>query len=430
MKVLIIGSGGREHALGWKIAQSNKLSKLFFAPGNAGTEAIGKNLPIDPMDFEEIKTFAIEVELDLIIVGPEQPLVAGIFDFFKNDPYLKNVKIIAPSKSSAQLEGSKQFAKQFMARHNIPTAAYQSFNKVSFNGACKFIDELKPPYVIKVDGLAAGKGVLILNDAENAKEEIKSILFEEKFGAAGKRIIIEEFLDGIELSVFVLTDGKDYILLPEAKDYKRIGEGDTGLNTGGMGSISPVPFASNKFMTKVEEKIIKPTVKGIYKEGMKYFGFIFFGLMNVNGEPLVIEYNVRLGDPEAQSVIPRIKNDLLKALILTSEGKTSEANIRYDSRCVATVVMASNGYPESYSVDKQITGLDSDISENTMIFHAGTKLNKKEQIVSSGGRVLAVSSYGKHLIDAIALSYKAAKKIKFDGVVYRKDIGKDLLSKY
>ena len=430
MKILILGSGGREHALGWKIAQSKLTKKLYFAPGNAGTAALGINLPINPMDFEEVKTFAIETELDMLIVGPELPLVDGIFDFFDNDPLLKHVRVIAPSKKASQLEGSKEFAKEFMLRHGIPTAAYKTFDKVSYSGGCQFIDSLKPPYVLKADGLAGGKGVLIIDDSEEAKQELKKMLMEDKFGKASKRVVIEEYLDGIELSVFVLTDGKNYVILPEAKDYKRIGEGDTGLNTGGMGSISPVPFATTKFMKKVENKIIKPTIRGILREGMKYQGFIFLGLMNVRDEPYVIEYNVRMGDPETQSVIPRIKNDFTKALKYTAEGRLDEIKLRFDSRPMATVVMVSGGYPEDYEKDKIISNLNFPFHENTLVFHAGTQKNMEDEVVTSGGRVLAVSSYGKHLIDAIAFSYKAAKKIKFDEVYYRKDIGKDILSRY
>lgn len=430
MKILILGSGGREHALGWKIAQSKLTTRLYFAPGNAGTAELGINLPINPMDFEEIKTFAIEIELDMLIVGPEMPLVNGIFDFFDNDPLLQHVRVIAPSKKAAQLEGSKEFAKKFMARHNIPTAAYQTFDKVSYAGGCQFIDSLNPPFVLKADGLAAGKGVLIIDDAEQAKIELKEMLVGQKFGKASKRVVIEEYLDGIELSVFVLTDGKNYVILPEAKDYKRIGENDTGLNTGGMGSISPVPFATSKFMNKVKNKIVKPTIRGIHREGMKYQGFIFLGLMNVKGEPYVIEYNVRMGDPEAQSVIPRIKNDFTKALQYAAEGKLDEIKLRFDSRSMASVVMVSGGYPEAYNKGYIISGLKEKFHDNTIVFHAGTEKNSDEEVVSAGGRVLAVSSYGKHLIDAIAFTYKAAKKIKFDEVYYRRDIGKDLLSKY
>ncbi len=430
MKVLILGSGGREHALGWKLSQSKMLKRLYFAPGNAGTADLGINVPIDPLDFEELKTFAIETELDMLVVGPEVPLVEGIFDFFENDPLLKHVKVIGPSKKAAMLEGSKEFAKAFMKRHKIPTAAYQVFDAVSYPGACRFIDELKPPYVLKADGLAAGKGVLIMDDAAAAKEELKEMLVGKKFGEASKRVVIEEFMDGIELSVFVLTDGKDYIILPEAKDYKRIGEGDTGLNTGGMGSVSPVPFATPKFMKKVEDKIVKPTIEGIRREGMKYRGFIFFGLINVKDEPYVIEYNVRMGDPETQAVMPRIKNDLFKALLYASEGRLGEIKLRFDSRSVASVVMVAGGYPQAYNKGDEISGFDDVDKKHTLIFHAGTKLDDEGKTLTAGGRVLAVVSYGKHLIDAVTFSYKAAKKIKFKDSYYRRDIGRDLLSKY
>lgn len=430
MKVLIIGSGGREHALGWKISQSNLLTRLFFAPGNAGTASLGTNVSIDPMDFEELKTFAIETELDMMIVGPEVPLVEGIFDFFDKDPQLQHVKVVGPSAKASQLEGSKEFAKMFMKRHNIPTASYQSFSAATYASGCKFIDTLKPPYVLKADGLAAGKGVLILDNADEAKESLKSLLIDKAFGKASSKVVIEEFLKGIELSVFVLTDGKDYVILPEAKDYKRIGEGDSGPNTGGMGSVSPVNFATGRFMKKVEDKIIKPTIEGIRKEGMKYHGFLFLGLISVNDEPYVIEYNVRMGDPETQSVMMRIKNDLLKALKLLTENNLSEFKIRIDSRAVASVVMVSGGYPDKYPKGIPIEGLDQEQHENTQIFHAGTAINEKGEVVTAGGRVLAVSSYGKHLVDAIMLSYKGIKKLKYDQAYYRRDIGKDLISKY
>lgn len=430
MKVLILGSGGREHAIGWKISQSTLLSKLYFAPGNPGTAQFGVNIPIDPLDFEELKTFAIETDLDMLIVGPEQPLVNGIYDFFENDPLLKKVKVIGPSAKAAMLEGSKEFAKQFMRRHKIPTASYQTFYEVSYQGGCKFLDSLNPPYVLKADGLAAGKGVLIIDDIDKAKAELKVLLFDKPFGEASNKVIIEEFLKGVELSVFVITDGKDYVILPEAKDYKRIGENDTGLNTGGMGSVSPVPFASARFMSKVEEKIIKPTIDGLRLEGLKYHGFLFFGLINVKDEPYVIEYNVRMGDPETQTVMMRIKNDLLKALKLVSENKLSEFKVRIDSRAAATVVMVAGGYPEEYEKGKIISGLDAQQLENSMVFHAGTSFNSKNEVATSGGRVLAVSSYGKHLIDAVMFSYKGIKKITFENAYYRKDIGKDLMSKY
>lgn len=427
MKVLIIGSGGREHALGWKISQSSKLKRLYFAPGNAGTAKLGINLPIQPDDFEELKTFAIETQLDMMIVGPEVPLVEGIYDFFKADPLLNHVKIIAPSKAGARLEGSKDFAKSFMNRHGIPTAKYKTFDVFTYPGACNFIDELKPPYVLKADGLAAGKGVLIIDNAEKAKEELKSILVDNKFGDAGAKVVIEEFLNGIELSVFVLTDGKHYKILPEAKDYKRIGEGDTGLNTGGMGSISPVPFADNKFMNKVEERIIKPTIEGIRKEGMKYNGFIFFGLMNVKGDPYVIEYNVRMGDPETESVMLRIKNDLIDLFCQTADGTLDDSKVRTDSRSVACVMMVAGGYPETYQKGDIIEGYDK--VDKSLVFHAGTSTDQSGNVVSNGGRVIAVSSYGKNLLDALATTYKSIKLIDYKNKYYRKDIGKDLLSR-
>lgn len=427
MKVLIVGSGGREHALGWKIAQSSKLSRLYFAPGNAGTATLGINLPIAANDFEELKTFAIETQLDMMIVGPEQPLVDGIYDFFTNDPLLKHVKILAPSQAGARLEGSKDFAKSFMLRHNIPTANYKTFTSMTYVGACKYIEELNPPYVIKADGLAAGKGVIICSDEDEAKEEIRKILIDEKFGNAGAKVVIEEFLQGIELSVFVLTDGKSYQILPEAKDYKRIGENDTGLNTGGMGSISPVPFADNKFMNKVEERIIKPTIEGIKKEGIKYHGFIFFGLINVKGDPYVIEYNVRLGDPEAESILMRVKNDLFDIILNTVDGNLNTTKIRFDSRSVASIVMVSGGYPNEFETGKIISGIDNIANSN--VFHAATKKNKNGEFESNGGRVLVVSSYGKNLLDALATTYKSVKTIDFDKKYYRKDIGKDLFSR-
>lgn len=427
MKVLIVGSGGREHALGWKIAQSSKVTRLYFAPGNAGTAKLGVNLPIAANDFEELKTFAIETQLDMMIVGPEQPLVEGIYDFFTNDPLLKHVKVFAPSQAGARLEGSKDFAKAFMLRHNIPTAAYKTFTSMTYVGACKYIEELKPPYVIKADGLAAGKGVIICSDEDEAKEEIRKILLDEKFGEAGAKVVIEEFLQGIELSVFVVTDGTSYQILPEAKDYKRIGENDTGLNTGGMGSISPVPFADNKFMSKVEERIIKPTIEGIKKEGIRYHGFIFFGLINVKGDPYVIEYNARLGDPEAESILMRVKNDLFEVLLQTVEGNLNTTKIRFDSRSVASVVMVSGGYPNEFETGKVINGIDGITNSN--IFHAATKLSKTGELESNGGRVLVVSSYGKNLLDALATTYKSVKTIDFEKKYYRKDIGKDLFSR-
>ncbi len=428
MKVLILGSGGREHAIGWKISESALLSRLYFAPGNAGTSSLGVNLPIEVDDFEEIKTFAIEVEIDMIIVGPEVPLVKGIYDFFKNDPQLKHIMIIGASKKAAKLEGSKNFAKGFMFRHNIPTARHQTFDQYTFNGGCQFINELKPPYVLKADGLAAGKGVVILGDAEKAKEELREILINKKFGTAGNNVVIEEFLHGVEMSVFVLTDGVNYEIMPEAKDYKRIGEGDTGPNTGGMGSISPVPFADKKLMAKIEEKIIKPTIGGLKKESMEYNGFIFFGLMIVDGEPFLIEYNCRMGDPETQSVMPRIKNDLLRVLAKMSKGELTDASIRFDSRSTATVVMVAEGYPDTYRKGDIIEGFSK--VDQSFVFHAGTTTDSQNNIITSGGRVLAITSYGKHLIDAVAFTYKSTKKIDYKGAYYRRDIGKDVLTKH
>lgn len=427
MKVLILGSGGREHAIGWKISESALLTRLYFAPGNAGTANLGVNLPIEVDDFEEIKTFAMEVEIDMVIVGPEVPLVKGIYDFFKNDPQLSHIMIVGASKKAAQLEGSKNFAKGFMYRHGIPTAMHQTFDQYTVNGGCQFINELKPPYVLKADGLAAGKGVVILDDAEKAKDELKDILLNKKFGAAGSNVVIEEYLHGVEMSVFVLTDGVDYEILPEAKDYKRVGEGDTGPNTGGMGSISPVPFADKKLMTKIEERIIRPTISGLRKESMPYNGFIFFGLMIVNEEPYLIEYNCRMGDPETQSVMPRIKNDLLRVLVKMSKGELTDASIRFDSRSTATVVMVAEGYPGDYRKGDIIEGFAK--VDQSMVFHAGTKTDAQNNVVSSGGRVLSITSYGKHLIDAVTFSYKSAKKIEYKGAYYRRDIGKDVLTK-
>lgn len=424
MKVLLLGSGGREHAIAWKIAQSNRLTKLYIAPGNAGTEEVGTNVPIAVNDFEEIKTFVIEIGIDMVVVGPEDPLVNGIYDFFKEDEHLQHVAVIGPSAKAAALEGSKDFAKAFMQRHNIPTARYQTFDEFSYEGGCAFIDRLKPPYVLKADGLAAGKGVLILDDADEAKAELKEMLLNEKFGDAGRQVVIEEFLHGIELSVFVLTDGKDYVILPEAKDYKRIGEGDTGLNTGGMGSISPVPFADESFMQKVEERVIKPTVQGIEKEGFDYKGFVFFGLMNVNGDPYVIEYNVRMGDPETESVMPRVKSDLLESFVLLAKGKLAEYQVEVDPRTVVATMMVSGGYPEAYEKGIEMTIPEAD--QDLVLFHAGTKA-KDGKIVTAGGRVIACAAYGDKLEDALLKSYAQVGKVIFDKAYFRTDLGKDLL---
>ena len=425
MRVLILGSGGREHTLAWKIAQSKQLEELYIAPGNAGTSLIGMNIGIGVSDFEKIKMFVVDNKINMLIVGPEQPLVEGIWDFFKNDEQLKDIAIIGMSKQAAQLEGSKDFAKEFMNKYNIPTAAHQTFTSENIDDGYSFLESLKAPYVLKADGLAAGKGVLILDTLKEAKSELKKMIFDNKFGAAGASVVIEEFLHGIELSVFVLTNGKEYVVLPEAKDYKRIGEGDTGLNTGGMGAISPVPFANKTFMKKVEERIIKPTVSGIEAEGMDYNGFVFIGLMNVKGEPLVIEYNVRMGDPETESVIPRIKNDFLDILKKSSEGKLSEVEMLFDERYAATVMLVSGGYPEAYEKNKVMHGLAK--VENSLMFHAGTAQDENGNVVTSGGRVMALTSFGTTLEEALNRSFISAETIKYTKKYYRTDLGKDLI---
>jgi phosphoribosylamine--glycine ligase len=422
MNILILGSGGREHALTWKLAQSKKVDKIFIGPGNAGTSDSGTNLNINPLNFKEVKQAVLENRIDIVIVGPEAPLVEGIHDFFLNDQDLKNIPVIGPDKSAARLEGSKDFAKAFLTRHNIPTAAYMSFDKSTASEVPGFLKTLKPPYVIKADGLAAGKGVLIIDDINEAEQEVKDIL-SGKFGAAGQKVVIEEFLSGIELSVFVITDGKSYKLLPEAKDYKRIGEGDSGLNTGGMGAVSPVPFAEGSFMDKVINRIIDPTMKGLSEEGIIFKGFIFFGLINVAGDPYVIEYNARLGDPESEVIIPRIKTDLFELIEGVAKGDLISREIEFDNRFVATVMLVSGGYPGDYEKGKVISGLDH--TNESVVFHAGTK-RSDNKVITSGGRVLAVSSWGNSMKDALALSYKNAGKINFDGLYYRKDIGFDL----
>jgi phosphoribosylamine--glycine ligase len=419
MNILILGSGGREHALTWKLAQSKKVKKIFIGPGNAGTFNLGTNLDIDPCDFPEVKKAVLENKIDIVIVGPEAPLVKGIHDFFLNDSALKNISVIGPDKSAARLEGSKDFAKAFLIRHKIPTAAYKSFDKSTFKDAAGFLKTLKPPYVIKADGLASGKGVLIIDDINEAEREIEAILH-GKFGPAGDKVVIEEFLKGIELSVFIITDGISYKLLPEAKDYKRIGEGDTGLNTGGMGAVSPVSFADNKFMQKVKDQIIDPTMKGLSEEGIIYKGFIFFGLINVEGDPFVIEYNARLGDPESEAIIPRIKSDFFDLIEGVAKGNLAEKTIGTDDRFVTSVMLVSGGYPGDYETGKQIHGLNR-ISES-IVFHAGTKITKSE-VVTSGGRVLAVSSWGNTMKKALEISYRNADLIKYEGIYYRKDIG-------
>ncbi|MDO6471573.1 phosphoribosylamine--glycine ligase [Maribacter sp. 1_MG-2023] len=423
MNILILGSGGREHTFAWKLAQSNKLSKLFVAPGNAGTEKIATNVPIGVNDFGAIKELVLKENIELVMVGPEDPLVNGIHDFFLEDAQLKNVAVIGPEKLAATLEGSKEFAKEFMMRHEIPTAQYKSFTAETVEDGFKFLEELNPPFVLKADGLAAGKGVVILNDLNDAKVELKSMLVDQKFGAASATVVIEEFLDGIELSVFVLTDGDSYKLLPTAKDYKRIGEGDTGLNTGGMGAISPVPFASKTFMDKIEQRIVKPTVEGLKKDNMPYKGFIFIGLIKVGDDPKVIEYNVRMGDPETEVVLPRIQNDMVELLNAVAGQKLSEIDLKLDERTATTVMTVSGGYPGSYEKGKEISGIDA-ISES-LVFHAGTTL-KDGKVVTNGGRVMAITSFGTDFKSALAQSYKNVEKLSFEGMNYRKDLGFDL----
>ena len=423
MNILVLGSGGREHAISWKISQSEKCSNLYIAPGNAGTGLVGNNLSVNINDFKEVKLNVIEKSIDLVIVGPEEPLVRGIVDFFKSDDELKHVKIFGPSSEGSKLEGSKDFSKEFMFRNNIPCAKSKTFNKNNLSEGISFLEKINPPYVLKADGLAAGKGVLILDDLEEAKSELSKMILDEKFGDASKNVLIEEYLDGIEVSVFAITDGHNYIILPEAKDYKRIGEGDTGLNTGGMGAVSPVGFADNEFMKKVEDSVIRRTVNGIKKEKLDYKGFIFAGLMNVNGEPYVIEYNVRMGDPETQVVIPRIKNDLLNVFIKCLDEKINEVELDIENNFTTTVILAADGYPESYKKGDDIRNLEE--FSNSKIFHAGTK-KENNRILSNGGRVIACTGYGKSLEDALKNSYKLADNISWDNKYFRKDIGEDL----
>lgn len=418
--ILLLGSGGRECALAWKLCQSHLCGTFFIAPGNAGTSEYGVNLPISYNDFEELGKACLDYKIDILIPGPEDPLVGGIYDFFKNNPKLRHIIVAGPSKMGAQLEGSKAFSKKFMERHNIPTAAYKEFTAESFEQGVAFIKRSTPPIVIKADGLAAGKGVVIAKDSVEAVEAFRAMVMNKQFGAAGNKVVIEQFLDGIELSVFVLTDGSNYVLLPEAKDYKRIGEGDKGLNTGGMGAVSPVPFADEAFMQKVKERVIAPTINGLKSEGIVYKGFIFFGLINVGCEPYVIEYNCRMGDPETEVVMPRLENDLVELFLKMEEGKLNEVTVKHSPKAAATVMLVSQGYPEHYEKGKVMTGLHD--VKGSLLFHAGTA-EKDGQVITNGGRVLAVTSLGDSIKLALGKSYENAPKISYEGVYYRKDIG-------
>lgn len=423
MNILILGAGGREHTFAWKISQSPLCKQLFVAPGNSGTSSLATNLNVSVVDFEGIKEQVLTHAITMVVVGPEDPLVNGIYDFFLQDIELQHVAVIGPQKAAAQLEGSKEFAKEFLYRHQIPTAAYESFTKETVNEGYTFLETLKPPYVLKADGLAAGKGVLILTELEKAKQELKSMLVDSKFGVASTKVVIEEFLDGIELSCFVLTDGKHYKLLPTAKDYKQIGEGDTGLNTGGMGAISPVPFADSNLLTKIENRIVKPTVEGLIKDNLPYKGFIFIGLIVVDNEPMVIEYNVRMGDPETEAVLPRLKTDLVEIFQAIDNESLNEIEIEIDQKTAVTVMLVSGGYPEAYDKGKEITGIED--VKDSIVFHAGAT-NVDGRVMTSGGRVLTVTSLGDDFRSALETSYKSIDKIKFDAMNYRKDIGFDL----
>ncbi|MAD97810.1 MAG: phosphoribosylamine--glycine ligase [Flavobacteriaceae bacterium] len=423
MNILVIGSGGREHTFAYKISQSSKVNQLFIAPGNAGTASLGQNLAIDISDFEAVKNVVLKNNIEMVVVGPEAPLVQGIYDYFKNDPELQKVNVVGPSKDAAQLEGSKEFSKIFMEKYNIPTARYQSFTKDTLHQGFEFLETLDSPYVLKADGLAAGKGVLILDSLQEAKDELQEMLENAKFGNASATVVIEEFLKGIELSVFVLTDGKNYKILPSAKDYKRIGEGDVGLNTGGMGAISPVPFADQDFIDKVESRIIIPTVRGLQNDGLDYKGFIFIGLMNVGGYPYVIEYNVRMGDPETEVVLPRIESDLVEIFDAVGTQSLDQKDFIVSDKTATTVMLVSGGYPESYEKGKLISGLE--VVKDSLVFHAGTKLDG-EDVVTSGGRVMAITSFGETIEEALAKSYDNIANIRFDKMNYRRDIGFDL----
>lgn len=423
MKILLLGSGGRENALAYKMVQSKKCSELFVATGNAGTQKIATNIPIGVNDFEKIKDFCLNEKIEMVVVGPEDPLVNGIYDFFKNDENLKNIQVVGPSKIGAKLEGSKEFAKEFLVKNNIPTAGYGSFTKENIEEGFAFLEKLNPPYVLKADGLAQGKGVLILEDLTEAKQELSNMLLDEKFGSASAKVVIEEFLDGIELSCFVLTDGKNYKILPTAKDYKRIGEGDKGLNTGGMGAVSPVPFADEVLMQKIEDRIVNPTIQGLQNDNIEYKGFVFIGLIKVNNEPYVIEYNVRMGDPETEVVIPRLKTDLVELFLALNNQELDKISLEIDPKSAVTVMVVSGGYPEDYEKGKEISGIEN--IEDSIVFHAGTK-EESGKILTNGGRVIAVTSFGNDFKEALKTSYKNIDKLHFEKMYFRRDIGFDL----